>query len=45
MERLHAESMDIFSGPTDASLQQNCINVGGMEITRWLRSMVEHEIP
>jgi uncharacterized damage-inducible protein DinB len=46
MERLHAESTNIFSKLTDASLQQKCINVGGMEITRWkwLRSMIEHEI-
>jgi uncharacterized damage-inducible protein DinB len=46
MERLHAESMEIFSGLTDASLQEKCVNVGGMEITRWkwMRSMVEHEI-
>jgi uncharacterized damage-inducible protein DinB len=46
MERLHAESMQIFSNLTDASLQEKCVNVGGMEITRWkwLRSMVEHEI-
>ena len=46
MERLHGESMEIFSKLTDASLQEKCINVGGMEITRWkwMRSMVEHEI-
>ena len=46
MERLHAESMEIFSKLSDADLQQKCRNVGGMEIARWkwLRSMVEHEI-
>lgn len=46
MDRLHAESMEIFSKLTDASLQEKCVNVGGLEITRWkwLRSMVEHEI-
>jgi uncharacterized damage-inducible protein DinB len=46
MERLHAESMEIFSKLTDANLQEECVNVGGMEITRWkwMRSMVEHEI-
>ena len=46
LERLHAESMEIFSKLTDASLQEKCVNVGGMEIARWkwLRSMVEHEI-
>jgi uncharacterized damage-inducible protein DinB len=46
MERLQAESMQIFSNLTDASLQEKCVNVGGMEITRWkwMRAMVEHEI-
>jgi uncharacterized damage-inducible protein DinB len=46
MERLHSESMDFFSKLTDASLQEKCVNVGGMEITgwKWMRSMVEHEI-
>lgn len=46
MERLHAESMEIFSKLTDNSLQEKCVNVGRMEITKWkwMRSMVEHEI-
>jgi len=46
MERLHTESMEIFSNLGDASLQERCANVGGMEIARWkwMRSMVEHEI-
>jgi uncharacterized damage-inducible protein DinB len=46
MERLHGESMEIFSKLSDASLQEKCTNVGGMEIARWkwMRSMVEHEI-
>ena len=46
MERLHAESMEIFSKLTDADLRDKCVNVGGLEITRWkwMRSMVEHEI-
>jgi uncharacterized damage-inducible protein DinB len=46
MERLHAESMEIFSKLSDADLQKKCRNVGGMEIARWKwpRSMVEHEI-
>jgi len=46
MERLHAESMEIFSKLSDADLQSICRNVGGMEIAKWkwLRSMVEHEI-
>ena len=46
MERLHGESMEIFSSLSDADLQEKCRNVGGSEIARWkwLRSMVEHEI-
>jgi uncharacterized damage-inducible protein DinB len=46
MERLHSESMEIFSKLTDEDLQRKCGNPGGMEITtwKWLRSMVEHEI-
>jgi uncharacterized damage-inducible protein DinB len=46
MERLHAESMEIFGKLTDASLREKCVNVSGREITRWkqLRAMVEHEI-
>jgi uncharacterized damage-inducible protein DinB len=46
MERLHAESMEIFSKLTDGNLQEKCANVGGVDIARWkwMRSMVEHEI-
>lgn len=46
MERLHAESVDIFSRLTDADLQIKFVNVAGIEITRWkwMRLMVEHEI-
>jgi uncharacterized damage-inducible protein DinB len=46
MERLHAESMEIFVKLTDADLQRKCCNVGGLEMTtwKWLRSMTEHEI-
>jgi uncharacterized damage-inducible protein DinB len=46
MERLHAESMEIFSKLTDGDLQKKCQNPGGMQITvwKWLRSMAEHEI-
>src|SRR5271154_671889 len=33
MERLHAESMEIFSGLSDANLKEKCRNVGGTEIT------------
>jgi uncharacterized damage-inducible protein DinB len=46
MERLHAESMDIFSKLSDSDLQRKCCTPGGAEITswKWLRSMTEHEI-
>ena len=46
MDRLHAESMDIFRKLTNDDLQHKCCNVGGTDITtwKWLRSMTEHEI-
>ncbi len=46
MERLHAESVAIFSKLTDASLQEKCVTVGKLEITPWnrMRSIVEQEI-
>jgi uncharacterized damage-inducible protein DinB len=46
MERLHAESMDIFAKLTDTDLQGKCYNAGGLEMAtwKWLRSMTEHEI-
>ena len=46
MERLHGESMEIFSKLNDVDLLEKCRNVGGLEIAKWkwLRSMVEHEI-
>jgi uncharacterized damage-inducible protein DinB len=46
MERLHAESMEIFSKLTDEDLQSKRPNVGGVDMAtwKWLRSMVEHEI-
>ena len=46
MERLHQESLEIFSHLSDADLQARCQTPGGMEITKWkwLRLMVEHEI-
>jgi uncharacterized damage-inducible protein DinB len=46
MERLHKESLEIFSGLSDADLQTKCKTPGGTEITKWkwLRLMVEHEI-
>jgi uncharacterized damage-inducible protein DinB len=46
MERLHAESMEIFSKLTDEDLQRKCKTPAGSEIVtwKWLRSMTEHEI-
>ena len=44
--RLHQESMDIFSRLTAEDLQKKCVTPGGATITvwKWLRAMVEHEI-
>jgi uncharacterized damage-inducible protein DinB len=46
MERLQAESMDIFRGLTDEDLQRKCQTPDHAPITtwKWLRLMVEHEI-
>jgi uncharacterized damage-inducible protein DinB len=46
MEKLHAESMEIFSRLTDLDLQRKCPTPAGAEIqtAKWLRAMVEHEI-
>jgi uncharacterized damage-inducible protein DinB len=46
MERLHVESMQIFSKLDDAELQRKCKTPDNAEITKWkwLRLMVEHEI-
>jgi len=46
MERMHSESMDIFSGLSDDDLQKKCASADGTPMTTWkfLRSMVEHEI-
>jgi uncharacterized damage-inducible protein DinB len=46
MEKLHGESMDIFSKLTDADLHRKCATPAGTEIqtAKWLRAMVEHEI-
>jgi uncharacterized damage-inducible protein DinB len=45
MDRLHAESVDIFSELSDEDLQRKCKTPGGTAITtwKWLRSMAEHE--
>jgi uncharacterized damage-inducible protein DinB len=46
MEKLHAESLEIFSRLTDADLQRKCQTPDAAPITtwKWLRLMLEHEI-
>ena len=46
IDRLHAESVDIFSSLTEADLEAKCGTPGGIQITvwKWLRAMVEHEV-
>lgn len=46
MERLHAESLEIFAKLSDEELLRKCKTPDGAEITKWkwLRLMVEHEI-
>jgi uncharacterized damage-inducible protein DinB len=45
-ERLHADSMEIFRGLSDADLTEKCVTPGGAAISigKWLRLMTEHEI-
>ncbi len=44
--RMHEESIQIFSRLTSDDLQRKCVTPSGAEITlwKWLRAMVEHEI-
>jgi uncharacterized damage-inducible protein DinB len=46
MEKMHRESVEIFSRLSAADLNRKCETPGGTPITawKWLRSMVEHEI-
>jgi uncharacterized damage-inducible protein DinB len=46
MERMHRESVEIFSRLSPEDLNRKCETPGGTPITtwKWLRSMVEHEI-
>lgn len=45
MDRLHAESIDLFGRLSDADLQRKCQTPAGTPITtyKWLRAMFEHE--
>jgi uncharacterized damage-inducible protein DinB len=46
LDRMHAESLEIFGRLTDSDLQRKCTTPAGIPITawKWLRAMVEHEI-
>jgi uncharacterized damage-inducible protein DinB len=46
LNRLHQESMEIFSRLSPEDLQKKCVTPGGTPITvwKWLRAMVEHEV-
>ncbi len=46
MERLHRESVEIFSRLSNEDLNRRCATPDGASITvwKWLRAMVEHEI-
>ena len=46
MQKLHAESLEIFSKLTDEDLLRKCQTPGGVPLPtgKWLRAMVEHEV-
>jgi uncharacterized damage-inducible protein DinB len=46
MDRMHAESVEIFRGLSDEDLGMKCVTPAGTQITvwKWLRAMIEHEI-
>jgi uncharacterized damage-inducible protein DinB len=46
MNRMHAESLEIFRSLSDDDLKRKCMTPGGAEIAtwKWLRAMVEHEV-
>ena len=46
MERMHAESVEIFSKLSSEDLRRKCVTPGDTPITiwKWLRLMTEHEI-
>ena len=46
MERMHRESVEIFSRLSADDLQRKCTTPDGASVTvwKWMRSMVEHEI-
>lgn len=46
MQRMHAESMEIFAALTDEELERRTMTPGGAELSlrKWLRAMIEHEV-
>ncbi len=46
MDRMHAESVEIFSRLSEEQLKMKCVTPAGASITvwKWLRAMVEHEV-
>ena len=46
LDRMHAETLEVLHGISDAALQEKCLTPAGNPITRWkwMRSMAEHEI-
>ena len=46
MDRLHRESVEIFSRLTTEDLKKKCLTPAGISITvgKWPRSVVEHEV-
>ena len=46
IDRLHAESIEIFASLSLEDLRAKCQTPGGIQITvwKWLRAMVEHEV-
>lgn len=45
-DRMHQESMEIFSRLSDEDLKKKCLTPGGASIAvwKWLRAMIEHEV-
>ena len=45
MQRMHAESMEIFRSLSEEDLARSCVTPGGasLRVSKWLRAMIEHE--
>ncbi len=46
LDRMHAESIEIFASLSDDALRQRCTTPSGIALAtwKWLRAMVEHEV-